>query len=281
MKTILKVGVITVFIGILTPVVFYIGLTLWGMWYDQWSGYNASLYASDGICNIAVASVHGDIAPYHETEDYVTITPGDIRTFFASAESDGLILGTLLEIDSAGGYPAASLAIAEEVERSPLPNAALIGDYGLSGGYLIASAADYIIASPFADVGSIGVTMSYLSNVTKNELEGVSYVPLSSAPFKDAGSPDKTLTAEERALFERDLAIFHDTFVQEVAQNRTLEPSEVDALANGASMPAVLAQQNKLIDSVGTRETARRYFADTLQIAPEEIIFCEPVAAVY
>ena len=40
-------------------------------------------------------------------------------------------------------------------------------------------------------------------------------------------NPDKELTTEERALLERDLAIWHDEFVKQVATNRNLPIEDV------------------------------------------------------
>jgi len=56
-------------IGIVSLTVFYAGLTIWGNWHDEWSGYNASAYISDGYCNIAVVPILGDITSYGEYAD--------------------------------------------------------------------------------------------------------------------------------------------------------------------------------------------------------------------
>jgi protease-4 len=230
---------------------------------------------SDGICNVAVVSIAGDIMPYHEMSEYLTTTPDDVRIGIDAAQNEPGILGILLRINSTGGTPAASSRMSEYIAESTLPVAAFIGDYGTSGAYLAASAADTIIASPYADVGSIGVTMSYLDNSAQNETAGINYVSLVSAPYKDYGNPDKPLTADERALLERDLGIFHEQFVSDVAAHRSLPHDEIAALANGASLPAKLALESHLIDGIGTDQTVRDWFAEKAGIAATDIIFCE------
>jgi len=273
MKTIIKATAIIVLIAILAPISFMLGTFMWGAWYDQWSGFNSSFYAGDGFCNVGVMSIYGEISSTQDPE-YLTTTPTDIRSFLSAVEYDSAIKAVMFEIDSPGGYPAASADIAFEIKEMSYPNLALIGDQGLSGGYLAASAADHIIASPFADVGSIGVTMSYLSSAEKNKAEGLEYVELTSAPFKDAGTPDRPLTAEERALFQEGLDTFHDEFVKQVAENRGLPFDEVASLANGSSYPAPKALEHKLIDEIGNRANARAYFANVLQIPEDEVVFC-------
>jgi protease IV len=155
------------------------------------------------------------------------------------------------------------------------PNAAYIIDSGTSAAYLIASAADTIIASPFSDVGSIGVTMSYLDYSKQNTTEGIEYISLTSGKFKDYGSPDKPLTADERVLFERDLAVWHDEFVNHVATNRNLPVEDVAKLADGSSLPGKLALEAKLVDYLGDKEVAKMWFAEQLDIPVEEVFFCE------
>lgn len=279
MKTAIKIIVPIILVAILAPLLFYVGLILWGDWHDEWSGYNASSYIGDGYCNIAVVPVFGEIHSYGTLyDDYgnemVSTNMTDTVALLEKAESELGILGVMALIDSPGGTPTAAEMITNELKKSIMPNAAYIADSGTSGGYLIASGADTIIASPFADVGSIGVTMSYLGYSKQNAEEGIEYISLSSGKFKDYGAPDKPLTDEERALLERDLAIWHDEFVRQVAANRDLSVEDVKKLADGSSMPAKLALEAKLIDAVGDKDVARNWFAKELNLSPEEVVFC-------
>lgn len=267
-----------------TLVTFTIGLWMFGVWHDEWSGYNTRTKTtiSDGVCNIAVVPIIGEIIPYDGADQDgswnempPSTNPDDALAIIRSAETDGDIIGIFVRIDSSGGSPVASEIIANAIKKSPLPTVALIREIGTSGAYLAATGAQIIIASPFSDIGSIGVTMSYLENTAKNAKEGLRYVPLVSAQFKDYGDPDKSLTYAERILIERDLKILHEQFVKEVAENRGLSIEQVSKLADGSSMPGELALKNKLIDSIGDQETARYWFAEQLKITPKDVVFCE------
>lgn len=279
----LRVLFIIIFSAVLGLFLFAAGLYVWGDWYDEWAGYTTeSFVTGDGICNIAVIPLVGDIVPYANIyEDGSgnmqppSTDPDTTRAALRSAESDPAIRGVLMRIDSGGGTPAASETITNDFKRSPLPTVALIREIGASGAYLAATGADTIIASPFSDVGSIGITMSYLDNSAQNKNEGLEYISLSSGKFKDSGSPDKPLTSEERALFERDLKIYHDTFVTQVSENRNMPREEIERLADGSAMPGSMALEKKLIDSLGDQDTAREWFARTLGISKEEVVFCE------
>lgn len=268
--------------GVVALVVFALGLQIFGSWYDEWSGYNTSSMLSDGSCNIAVIPIVGEIIAYSGANDYSeentspsATSAGDVRVTVQAAERDPNILGILARIDSYGGAVTASETIANLFKNSSMPVVALIGEAGTSAAYLAATGADIIVASPFSDIGSIGVTMSYLDYTEQNTKEGLRYVSLTSAPFKDYGSPSRPLTSSERALIERDLKIYHEQFVKEVAENRNLPVEHVAKLADGSSMPGALALENKLIDALGDQEIARAWFAEQLKISPEEVVFCE------
>lgn len=250
-----------------------------GAWHDEWSGYNASVSVSDGYCNIAVVPIVGDIyidAPTSDGTEHIAIANADdVVSMVRYAEYDPNIEGILVRIDSLGGTPAASELIANTLKRSPLPVAAVIREYGTSGGYLAATGADTIFGSAFSDIGGIGITMCYLENWEKNVKDGLDFVSLASAPLKDYGNPDKPLKATERTIIERDLKIYHEQFVNEVAENRNLSIEEVTKLADGSSIPGTLALQNKLIEAIGDQESSRAWFAGQLGITVDEVAFCE------
>ncbi len=273
-----------VLIAILIPTAFYVSLILWGDWHDEWSGFNASWQISDGECNIAVIPIDGEITtfPYiiegeadDESAPLTTSMTETLSTLSTAEHYDPNILGVLMLIDSPGGSPSASKMIADELKGSTLPVAAFILDTAASGGYYVATGADTIIANPYSDVGSIGITMSYLDYSKQNAEQGLEYISLSSGKFKDSGTPDRALTAEERALFERDLKIYHDTFVNDVAKNRNLPVEDVVKLADGSTLPAPLALEAKFIDQIGGIEDTRIWFAEKLEMDAEDVIFCQ------
>lgn len=276
-------GLVLVVLGsVAVTLVFSTCLWVYSAWYDEWSGYDASKSISDGTCNIAIVPIRGEIVPYagvYKDDDENTrssaTNPDDILGLLRMAEADSNIYGILARIDSGGGSPVASEIISNGFKHSSLPVAALVREAGTSGAYLAATGAKTIIASPFSDVGGIGMTMSYMENTAKNTKEGLRYVPLISAQFKDYGDPNKPLTYAERALIERDLKIYHEQFVKEVAENRNLPVAQVARLADGSSMPGSLALENKLIDVLGDQDTARAWFAEQLEMSPEEVVFCE------
>lgn len=240
---------------------------------DAW--YNLDT-VSDGSCNVAVFPIEGVILPFTGFDDYSLVTtPGMVRDFVTQAEDDLFIKAILLDINSPGGTPVSSEQIAEYIRNSELPSVGMIGDVGASGAYLVAASTDSIVASPMSDVGSIGVTMSYVENSKQNEEEGLTYVELASGKYKDTGSPEKPLNDEERELLEKDLRIVHDVFVKKIAEYRNKSVEEIEKLADGSAMPGIKALEAGLVDHLGNRETARKVLSDIMGIETKDVIFCE------
>ncbi len=238
--------------------------------------YEVETGISDGSCNIAVLPIEGTILPFHGLGGFdLVVTPETVESYMDTIEDEDDIEGVLLEINSPGGTPVASERIASRIKTTSLPVVGLVGDVAASGGYMIASASDYLIASHMSDVGSIGVNMSYVEESAKNEEEGLTYVQLTTGKFKDIGSPNRPITDEERELLLEDLQIVHERFVDIVAEYREMDRAEVSAIADGSSMPGVKAIDAGLIDSLGGREEARGVFANILNKDINDISFCE------
>jgi protease-4 len=238
--------------------------------------YEVETGVSNGRCNIAVLPIEGVVLPYHGLGEFeMVITPETVEKFMDTVEREGEIDAVLLEINSPGGTPVASERIAERFRSSNLPVVGVIGDVGASGGYMIAAATDYLIASPMSDVGSIGVNMSFVEESEKNEEEGLTYVQLTTGKFKDIGSPNRPITEEEKKLLQADLDLVHNEFINIISDYRGLDRDEVVALADGASMPGIKALNAKLIDELGGRAEATTVFSKILEMDEKSVKYCE------
>lgn len=230
--------------------------------------------------NVALVKIHGGIVNYKiDTIDSLgpeyadTASSEDIVSVLESAENDDAIKAIIVEIDSTGGLLSAGEEIMTQLKKSSKPVAAVIRDYGTSAAYLIATGADRIYASKFSNVGSIGVTMSYLDSSQKNESEGLIYQQLSSAKFKDSGDPNKPLSAEEKKMFMRDVEKMHQIFLEYVAQNRNMDANAVEKLADGSTLVGEDAKAAGLVDEIGDIDSAKEWLGQELQIEPVVCIF--------
>ena len=240
-----------------------------------------STSSNDDSCNVIGIEIRGCIATYKpdSADDSSNLFSTDTcDTYTSSEEVVGLIesamnvdevKGVVLEIDSTGGMPVAAEEIATALKALGKPSVAWIRGYGDSAAYWIASSADTIVASENSDVGSIGVTQSYVDNVKQNQTEGLTYNQLISGKYKDIGTPDRSLTLEEKALIQRDLDITYENFVRTVATNRNLTVEKVRALADGSSMLGAMAKEKGLVDVLGTKPAVWKTLEDKINARPE------------
>jgi protease-4 len=147
----------------------------------------------------------------------------DIVELIEMASEDEEIKAILLEINSPGGTAVASYEIAEAVRLANKTTVAWIREAGASGAYWIATATDHVVANPVSIVGSIGVISSYIDFSGTLERYNASYQRLVSGKYKDMGSPFKKLTGEEEKIFQENLDIIRDVFIEEVAANRGMD----------------------------------------------------------
>lgn len=232
----------------------------------SYSSYDGEDY---GGCNVAIIDLKGfiDVEEYEEGD----VGSSDIVWAIEDADRSGDIKAIILDVDSGGGFLVAGEEISNALSRAEIPTVSLIRVSGTSSAYLSAIGSDVVFASKNSDIGSIGVTISYLDNVKQNQMEGLNYNQLTAGKYKDMMSSDRYLTYEERLLIERDLKISHENFIEMVAEKRNLGVEKVRSLADGSSMMGEMALDNGLIDYIGDFYDVRQYLADLID---EDVVVC-------
>jgi protease-4 len=175
----------------------------------------------------------------------------------------------VLRIESPGGGVSASQEIYEEVKKTReygKPIVVSMGSVAASGGYYIAVGASRIVANPGSITGSIGVISQFMHVNQLLEKIGVSSTTVKSGEMKDAGSPFRASTAEDRKYFQEMIDDIHDQFVSTVAAERKLEKSLVKKYADGRVFTGRKAYDMKLIDTLGTYQDAIKIAADMAQV---------------
>jgi protease-4 len=230
----------------------------------------------DYDCSVVGINLHGTLWTYippQSEEDIFTdndiVASEEINYLIKQANEDDDIKAILIEADSQGGLPVAGEEVANALKNSEKPTVAVIRQSGLSAAYWAVTGADRIFASRNSDVGSIGVTSSYLENTGTNQKDGNVYVQLSSGKYKDAGDPDRPLTEEERQLFLRDIKIVHKNFIEDVAVNRDIPVADVQKIADGSSVLGDRAKELRLIDEIGGIREAEKYLESIIGEKPE------------
>lgn len=180
----------------------------------------------------------------------------------------------ILRINSPGGSAAASEAIYRELVRlkqaKGVKVVAMMGDICASGGYMIAAAADRIVANPATLTGSIGVIMHLANYEGLMGKVGVRSITIKAGRLKDIGAPDRTMTREERAVLQGIVDDSYDQFLEVVSAGRKMPLAKVRALAEGRIYTGRQARASGLVDELGTMEAAIQAARKLARLDPDE-----------
>lgn len=178
--------------------------------------------------------------------------------FIRQLRDDAAVKGVIVRINSPGGAfgPSQELYMAVKRLAETKPVVASLSAVAASGGYYAACPATMIMANPGTITGSVGV-MSQIANFQELlQKVGVSFESLTTGKLKDAGSPFKPLSPEQRAYLEALMADLNKQFSGDVAKERKLTPEAVAAIADGRAMTGQRAKELGLVDALGGQEDA-------------------------
>ncbi len=202
-----------------------------------------------------------------------------IKEQLTRATQDEEVKAVVLRINTPGGTVTASDIIHHELKtfksNRKVPIIASIMDVGASGGYYLAAAADSVLAHPSSVTGSIGVIMLTMNAKGLLEKVGVEATAVISGPRKDMGSPFRTMTAEERAIFQSVIDSFYQRFLSVVQEGRPqLEMEAIRKLADGRIYTGDQAKAAGLVDDIG-------YLDDAVELAKKRAGLTEARVVTY
>lgn len=171
-------------------------------------------------------------------------------------DENSQIKAVVLRLNSPGGAVAPSQEIYEAVKAFKKPLVVSMGSVAASGAYYIACGAKKVFANAGTITGSIGVIMEFANLEKLFEWMKISRYSIKTGKFKDAGSPNREMTAEERELLQGMVDDVLLQFKQAVADGRKLRMEEVDLIADGRIFSGSQAKKAKMVDELGTLQDA-------------------------
>ena len=165
----------------------------------------------------------------------------------------------IIYIDSPGGSTAASEALyrAVRVLAGKKPVVAVMGGVAASGGYMVALAADRILARETSLTGSIGVVLQVTNFAELMRMAGIEHETIRSVPLKAQPNPFETMSPEALEAGRVLVQDVHKMFVALVAERRNLDSNELERLTDGRVFTGARALENGLIDAIGGVSDAR------------------------
>jgi signal peptide peptidase SppA len=175
------------------------------------------------------------------------------------ALADPQVKAVLFDVDSPGGTTHGCFELSEALYqmRGGKPIWAVANDLAASAAYALASAADRVLLTRTAGVGSVGVFALHADQSGLDEQAGVKYTFVFAGDKKTDGNPHAALTKSARADIQAEVDREYAMFVSTVARNRGFAGADAEKVQKTEA--AVFFAENALpllADEVATFDDA-------------------------
>ena len=220
--------------------------------------------------NVAVIYADGEIVD--GAEDFDKVAGDRFVKEINKVAKDNNIKAVVLRVNSPGGSVSASVKMRTALDslKAKKPLVASFGNYAASGGYWISNGCEKIYADANTITGSIGVfaMIPEFSKVTKKV--GVNFESVGSNKHSDMFSLMRPFDAAELNYMQASIEDIYSSFVNLVADGRSMAPSAVDAIAQGRVWMGSDAIGIGLVDEIGSLKDAIVYAAGLAGIGPDD-----------
>ena len=174
------------------------------------------------------------------------------------AEDEKSVAAIVLRVNSPGGSAIGSDQIWRAIVDAKKPVVASMGDMAASGGYYISMGCDKIFAEPETLTGSIGVVGGKMAIKGLYDKIGMNVETISRGQNSGLFSPQARFTDSEREVWVKMMNETYLQFVSKAALGRGVTAEKMESLAAGRLWTGRQAQQNGLVDTLGTLDDAVR-----------------------
>jgi signal peptide peptidase SppA len=192
---------------------------------------NAGAIKQDGIAVLKIDR------PLTYSWDACTINYVDMRKTIESAFLDEEVKAIVLHMATPGGDVSGGFDLAADIRAMRLkynkPLIAYTDDNCCSMGYAIASACDRIVASPSANLGSIGVIAQLVDCTKADAMQGIKFEVIGSGDRKADRNPHMGFSEGSIKAVEASVDAMADVFFHLVARHRGRTPEYWRSLQAG------------------------------------------------
>ena len=229
-------------------------------------GTPKSAYDADIKDRIAVVYAQGTILYGNGSETVIG------KKIFLEALEEALdnprVKAIVIRVDSPGGDALTSEILWERLHKAKeqKPLFVSMGDVAASGGYYISLPAQKIIADPLSITGSIGVwaTLPNLSELSEDI--GINAEQVSTHDNALGYSLFEKPSAGFRKAAKESIQQVYDTFKGHVSDDRNMDLTAVEKIAQGRVWSGTRAFQNGLVDGLGDLNTAIAMAAEAASV---------------
>jgi len=175
------------------------------------------------------------------------------------AQKNKKIKGVLFNVNSPGGSVPPSIEISYAIKelQKHKPVIAYASGIMASGSYYASIYTEKIIANPGSIIGSIGVIMQSANVKELLDKIGIKPQTVKIGTYKEAGTPTREWTSEERLELETLTRDTYDLFVEDVSKARGLNVNDAKKFADAHIFSSKRAKEVGLIDEIGVKSYAK------------------------
>lgn len=171
--------------------------------------------------------------------------------------ADESVRGVILDVMSPGGMVYGCQELANKIynARGTKPIVAVANPMAASGAYWLAAAADRVVMTPSADVGSVGAIWEHVDFSQKDQQEGVKVTVIRSAisPHKAESNSMEPLTDEARQNLQAKADEIGEKFVADLAKFRGYPVDHVkENFGKGRTLGSKQAMAAGMVDRIDT-----------------------------
>ncbi len=206
--------------------------------------------------HVALVRIEGAISSSTDIFSPFSPTVKDYIRLLKDLEVSPFVSAVVLYVNSPGGEAGASYELYTAVESLSEKKPVIVYTPGVlaSGAYLASSPAAKIYASPFAEIGSIGVIAEIPKLGGLLDRIGVKIYVVKNGSLKDIGSPyTEAMGEEERRVIEQIVNDFYQELVSIIRKHRA---NISDDVFNSSIYSSRRALKLGLIDGVGSLDDA-------------------------
>jgi signal peptide peptidase SppA len=209
--------------------------------------------------NVAIVSVSGPMVPKTSfiTEFFGITSYEDIRNALAAVVNSKKAKAIVMNWDTPGGAVSGTKETSDlitKIDTRFLPVYSSANSNMLSAGMWLGSSARDISANTMSSVGSIGVVAIHVEMSEAMKRSGITTTVFRAGARKALGDPYSPLSKKASEEIQSDINYIHTQFMNHVAEERNMSPSEITAVADGRTFWGPEAKKIGLVDNIRTLE---------------------------
>jgi signal peptide peptidase SppA len=189
---------------------------------------------------------------------------------FRGALADPEIGAIIFDVDSPGGSVEGITELAAELReaRGQKPMVAVANPTMASAAYWLAAQLDEVVASPSAQVGSVGIIGHHLETSKADEMAGKTYTVITAGDGKESSSSHVPLSDDGRAEMQQMADDFYSLFVGDVVAGRGVDRKVVTGEWKAQVYTAKRAKTAGLVDRLDTLDATVRRLVGKVNRSP-------------